>query len=43
MLLCASIWREFANPGNSPIYPMNDINEDILRKSLTYYSNYIKS
>ena len=35
--------RELATPGNPPIYPMIDINEDILSKSLTYYSNYIKS
>ena len=37
------ILRELATPGNPPIYPMIDINEDILSKSLTYYSNYIKS
>ena len=37
------ILRELATPGNQPIYPMIDINEDILSKSLTYYSNYIKS
>ena len=37
------ILRELATPGNIPIYPMIDINEDILSKSLTYYSNYIKS
>ena len=37
------ILRELATPRNPPIYPMIDINEDILSKSLTYYSNYIKS
>ena len=37
------ILRELATPGNPPIYPMIDINEDILSKSLTCYSNYIKS
>ena len=37
------ILRELATPGNPPIYPMIDNNEDILSKSLTYYSNYIKS
>ena len=37
------ILRELATPGNPPIYPMIHINEDILSKSLTYYSNYIKS
>ena len=37
------ILREFTTPGNPPIYHMIDVNEDILSKSLTYYSNYIKS
>ena len=37
------ILGELATPGNPLIYPMIDINEDILSKSLTYYSNYIKS
>ena len=36
------ILRELATPGNPPIYPMIDINEDILSKSLTNYSNYTK-
>ena len=37
------ILRELATPGNPSIYPMIDINEDILSKSLIYYANYIKS
>ena len=37
------ILRELATPGNPPIYPMININEDILSKYFTYYSNYIKS
>ena len=37
------ILRELTTPGNPPIYPMIDINEVILSKSLTYYSNFIKS
>ena len=37
------ILRELTTPGNLPIYPMFDINEDILSKSHTYYSNFIKS
>ena len=32
------ILRELATLGNPPIYPMIDVNEDILSKSLTYYS-----
>ena len=32
----------YAIPGNPPIYPMIDSNEDILSKSITYYSNRIK-
>ena len=37
------ILKELATPENPPINSMIDINEDILSKSLTYYSNYIKS
>ena len=37
------ILRELATPGNPPVYPIIDSNEDILSKSLTYYSNYIQS
>ena len=36
------ILRELATSGNSPIYPKIDINEVILSKPLTYYSNDIK-
>ena len=35
------ILRELGTPGNPPIYPMIDNNEDILSKSVIYYSNYI--
>ena len=35
--------RELAIPPNPPIYPLIDINADILSKSLSYFSGYIKS
>ena len=35
--------RELAIPPNPPIYPLIDINDDILSKSLSYFSGYIKS
>ena len=37
------ILRELDTPGIPQIYPMIDINVDILSKFLTYYSNNIKS
>ena len=35
--------RELAFPSNPPIYPLIDINDDTLSKSLSYFSGYIKS
>ena len=35
--------RELAVPPNPPIYPLIDINYDILSKSLSHFSGYIKS
>ena len=35
--------RELAIPENPLIYPLIDINNDTLSKSLSYYSGYIKS
>ena len=35
--------RELAIPPNPPIYPLIDINDDILSKSLSYFSGHIKS
>ena len=35
--------RELAIPSNPPIYPLFDINDDTLSKSLSYLSCYIKS
>ena len=34
---------ELAIPSNPPIYPLIDINNDTLSKSLSYFSGYIKS
>ena len=34
---------ELAVPSNPPIYLLIDINDDILSKSLSYFSGYIKS
>ena len=42
MLNRACNFGRVSYPGE-PTNPMIDINEDILSKSLTYYSNYIKS
>ena len=33
--------KELAVPPNPPIYPLIDINDDILSKSLSYFSGYI--
>ena len=33
--------RELAIPSNPPIYPLTDINDDTLSKSLSYFSDYI--
>ena len=35
--------RELAFPSNPPIYLLIDINDDTLSKSLSYFSDYIKS
>ena len=35
--------REMAIPSNPPIYPLIDINDDTLSKSLSYFTGYIKS
>ena len=35
--------RELAIPSNPPIYPLIDINDDTLSKSLSYFSGFIKS
>ena len=35
--------RELAIPSNPPIYPLIDIDDDTLSKSLSYFSGYIKS
>ena len=35
--------RELAISSNSPTYPLIDINDDTLSKSLSYFSGYIKS
>ena len=35
--------RELAFPSNPPIYPLIDIKDDTLSKSLSYFSGYIKS
>ena len=39
---CISVHRELAVPPNPPIYPLIDINDDILSKSLSYFSGYVK-